>query len=155
MTWQVDYLTEQQVVAVNPDPDVSRCTSGGPDTPADMHEFTEIVARGVVVAAEHAVHAILIDARAMKLAAQTTELYHLPEIVQEQGLTRRHRVAVVVPGDSAQKESFLFIETVFFNRGFQVRLFAEVTTALKWLKPGKRPLHPPTGSVSNTRPRPS
>jgi hypothetical protein len=130
MTWQVDYLAEQQVVAVQ----ISAM--------ADMQEFTEILARGLAAAAEHAIHAILIDARQMKLTAQTTELYHLPETVEELGLTRRHRVALVISGDSEPKDSFSFVETVFFNRGFQVRLFAETIAALEWLHPGERSSHP-------------
>lgn len=142
MAWQVDYLEEQQVVAV-----AASATVG-------VQEITEVIARGLAVAAERATGAILMDAREMKLAAQTTELYRLPEIVGGLGLTRSHRIAVVISGDAEQKETFLFIETVFFNRGFQVRLFAEATAALKWLKPGKRPWRPPTGSVSNRHVKP-
>ncbi|HNY78994.1 MAG: hypothetical protein RBS72_15550 [Sedimentisphaerales bacterium] len=143
MTWQVDYLAEQQVVAAT----VSATVGIG--------EISEAVARGLVVAGERATGAILIDARQMKLAAQTTELYRLPEIVGGLGLTRSHRVAVLIADNSEQMDSFLFVETVFFNRGFPVRLFTEVTAALKWLKSGKRPLRPASGSSPNQRPRPS
>lgn len=142
MTWQVDYLTEQQVVAATVSATVG------------IQEITEMVARGLVVAAERATGAILIDARQMKLDALTTELYRLPEIVEELGLTRSHRVAVVIADDSEQMDSFLFVETVFFNRGFPVRLFTEVTAALKWLKSGQRPLHPASGSSPNERLKP-
>ncbi len=143
MTWQVDYLAEQQVVAATVSATVG------------IQEISEMVARGLAVAAERATGAILIDARQMRLDALTTELYRLPGIVEELGLTRSHRVAVVIADDSEQMDSFLFVETVFFNRGFPVRLFTEVTAALKWLKSGQRPLHPASGSSPNKRPRTS
>jgi len=142
MTWQVDYLVEQQVVAAT----VSAMVG--------IQEISEMVARGLAVAAERATGTILIDARQTKLDALTTELYRLPEIVEKLGLTRTHRVAVVIADDPEQMDSFLFVETVFFNRGFPVRLFTEVTAALKWLKSGKRPLHLPSGSSPSKRPRP-
>ncbi|HPC95796.1 MAG TPA: hypothetical protein PLU87_12695 [Sedimentisphaerales bacterium] len=142
MTWQVDYLAEQQVVATTVFAMVG------------VPEITAMVARSLAVAAECATGAILIDARQMRLDALTTELYRLPEIVEELGLTRSHRVAVVIADDSEQIDSFLFVETVFFNRGFPVRLFTEVAAALKWLKSGKRPSRPASGSSPNKQPRP-
>lgn len=142
MTWQVDYLAEQQVVAATVSARVG------------IQEITAMVAQSLAVAAGRATGAILIDARQMKLDAQTTELYRLPEIVETLGLTRSHRVAVVIADNAEQMDSFLFVETVFFNRGFPVRLFREVTAGLKWLKSGKRPLRPASGSRSNKREKP-
>ncbi len=122
MTWQVKYAAENRVVCI----EVSRAVN--------VAEIVESARAGRDLARTNGVHAILVDARRMTVAALTTELYRMPEVFVEQGLSRRYRVAIVVPEDPEEKERFAFIETVFVNRGFPLRLFAESAAALAWLR---------------------
>jgi hypothetical protein len=139
MAWHVEYLAQEQVITVE--------FSGT----AGMDDLKATGTQCIAVAREHATYAILADAREMTLTAQTTELYHLPDTFEEQGLTRHYRVAMVISDDSDQKESFTFFETVFVNRGFQMRLFSKRDAALEWLRYTRRPSDRP----ANRPPDPS
>lgn len=143
MTWHVDYLADEQAIVVE--------FSGA----VSMEDLKATCIQCIAVAREHATYAILADAREMRLTAQTTELYHLPDTVEEQGLTRHYRVAMVISDDSNQKESFTFFETVFVNRGFQMRLFSERCAALEWLRYTRRPSDRPAQSPPTSHNEPA
>lgn len=135
MAWHVEYLAQEQLIAVE--------LSGM----IGMADLWAVGPRCFAAAQEHATHAILADVREATLTIQTTELYHLPDTAEEEGFTRHYRVALVISNDPDQKESFTFFETVFINRGFQMRLFSERNTALEWLghtrRPSDRPVNRP------------
>lgn len=143
MAWQVDYLAEEQVITVK--------FSGA----AGMEDLKATCTQCIAVAREHATYAILADASKTALTAQTTELYHLPDTLEEKGLTRHYRVAMVISDDPNQKESFTFFETVFVNRGFQMRLFTEQSAALEWLRYTRRPLDRTPKSPPETHSEPA
>lgn len=139
MAWDVEYLAEEQVIAVE--------LSGM----IGMADFAVVGPQCLAAAREHGTHAILADARKATLTAQTTELYRLPDTAEEQGLSRHYRMAMVISDDADRRESFTFLETVFINRGFQMRLFSERKAALEWLRYTRRPSdrpasHPPDPS---------
>ncbi len=143
MAWHVEYLAQEQVIAVE--------LSGM----IGMADLWGVGPRCLAVAQERTTHAILADVREATLTAQTTELYRLSDSASEHGFTRHYRVALVISDDPDQKESFTFFETVFVNRGFQIRLFSERDAALEWLRytrrpsdrPANRPPDPSDGSV--------
>lgn len=143
MTWQLDYLVNEGIVAVK---------AFGP---VNVQDIMEMAAESMEAAREHEVCAILVDASETKLTALTTELYRLPEMAEERGLTRHHRWALVISDDPAQKESLTFVETVFVNRGFQLHLFTGASPALDWLKRCRRPWQSVSEVASDGQAEPS
>lgn len=134
MPWQVDYLTNEDAVTV---------TVSGPVT---LEDFVGIHAAGIAMAREHDTRRILIDALGMIMAIPPTQLYGLPILLEEKGLTRGHKVAIVVTDHARPDENLSFLETVFYNRGFPLRVFTETPEALAWLKPGA-----PTSDAADRR----
>jgi len=122
MAWQVEHLTDDGVVMV--------VVSGE----TGLDDLLATFAAGATKARELGVKRLLIDGREMTLASSTTELYGLPGLLQERGLTRAHKVAIVFSGELEPDKDLLFLETVFFNRGFPLRLFPEKNEAIVWLK---------------------
>lgn len=130
MTWQIEHSAADGVVMV------------GVSGEAGLDELQAIFVAGASAASEHGVRRILVDAREMALSSSTTELYSLPGRLREQGLTRAHKVAIVFSGDPDSNKDLLFLETVFFNRGFPMRLFPAKGEAITWLKRTKGPARP-------------
>ncbi len=122
MAWQVKYSADDGIVTVK----VSGQTN--------LEDLVRTFAAGIATAREHRVKRMLIDARQMTITSSATQLYGLPGLLQEQGLTRAHKVAIVVSDRPEPNEDFSFIETIFHNRGFSICLYSEMTQALAWLK---------------------
>ena len=117
MSWQVDYQRNDKTVTVN---------ASGPIT---LEDFVGIHAAGVAAARKHDTRQILIDARDMTMAIPPTQLYGLPALLEEKGLTRGHKVAIVTSNHAKPDENLSFLETVFYNRGFFLRVFTETQAA--------------------------
>jgi hypothetical protein len=122
MAWQVKYSADDSIVTVK----VSGQTN--------LEDLVRTFAAGIAGAREHHVKRILIDARQMTITSSATQLYGLPGLLQEQGLTRAHKVAIIVSDNLEPNEDFSFLETIFYNRGFSICLYSETTQALAWLK---------------------
>jgi hypothetical protein len=122
MARQVRYLADDSVVMVE--------VSG----PVNQNDLLATFTAGLTAGQEHSVKRILIDARAMTISSSATQLYNLPGLLHEYGLTRAHKVAILCAGNPAPNKDFLFLETLFFNRGFPLRLFPEMAEAMKWLQ---------------------
>ncbi len=123
MPWQVDYLQDDEVVIAK---------ASGPMT---LENFEGIYAAGIARAQEHDTRQILIDARQVAMAIPPTQLYGLPALLEQKGLTRGYKVAIVVADDAKTDDNLVFLETIFYNRGFQFRVFTETREARTWLKP--------------------
>lgn len=66
-------------------------------------------------------------------ALETIEAYDINTVLNEAGVTRKHKIAWVV-SDSSHLESMSFAETVFRNRArSRVRAFTDKTSAKCWL----------------------
>jgi len=122
MVRQVKHLTDDSVVVVEVSGQISQ------------DDLVETFTAGITTAQEHCFKRILIDAREVTITSSATQLYSLPKLLHEQGLTRAHKVAILFSGDSEASKDLSFLETIFFNRGFPMRLFAERAEAMKWLK---------------------
>jgi len=120
--WQIKYSADEGIVMVEVSGTVNR------------DDLMTMLAAGIATAREHNIKQILIDGRQATIAASPTKLFALPRLLHEQGLTRGHRVAIVIPGSPEPDEDFRFLETVFYNRGFSLRLHPEMAQALAWLK---------------------
>jgi hypothetical protein len=92
------------------------------------------VAEGVAAARREGISRFFVDAREVTFAVSDILLYDLPDVVEDQGLLCTDYVACVYSVDSSQKETFLFLENLFVNRGFRFRGFTEADDALAWLK---------------------
>ena len=58
--------------------------------------------------------------------------YDHPQLFDEVGITRNHRIAWVESNPEAY-DTFEFLETVMRNRCFNVRVFSDLAEARKWL----------------------
>jgi hypothetical protein len=79
---------------------------------------------------ETGVGIVLNDLRNAKPTPKIIDVYNMPQTAKKAGVSQFYKRALVV-GD--RSEEFHFLETVFINQGHQVRMFAEIEDAEKWL----------------------
>lgn len=84
----------------------------------------------VALTERHKCERLLNDIREVELRLSTLDIYDIPELAIESGLSPRVRRALLVTSD--QKES-AFFETVSMNRGQNVRVFTDFDEAMSWL----------------------
>ena len=73
----------------------------------------------------------LVDLRKAEWDIGTVDIYRLPRVLENAGLTRKHRQAILV----AQRIGLCrFLETVFVNHGYGVKIFTEREHAISWLE---------------------
>lgn len=75
-------------------------------------------------------HRLLNDLRDADLTPSTFDIYSLPRIVDQKGVSRVCRRALVI---SKGLRDFDFLETVSANLGQQVRIFTDLEDATAWL----------------------
>ena len=122
MDWEINYLQQEGVVTIK--------TSG---TLVDADENQKMVTEALVVAEKYDATKCLIDDQDLTLEMKTIDIYGLPEILDDLGVPRKYRVAIVVAESARDVEGFKFYETRAFNVGFNHRLFTDTQTALDWL----------------------
>ena len=93
----------------------------------------QLSGEAIAVAPPGAVRKFLSDDRHMVPQLSTVELYELPGILEDLGLRRTDRVAVVYSTSSPKRSDFEFFEDVARNRGFTVQLFTDPEKARDWL----------------------
>jgi len=81
-------------------------------------------------------HRFLIDHREVKLSMSTVDLFYLPMVASNIGVSHSSRIAVVY---STHESDYRFIENVGRNQGFNVKIFTDMDEGVKWLvDPGGR-----------------
>ena len=80
---------------------------------------------------EHASKGILLDYTQTISRLQPYEIFERPRILQELGFPPEVRVAVLY---SALDENTQFLENVYRNKNFSVRVFADKVEAVSWLE---------------------
>ena len=73
---------------------------------------------------------VLCDLTAARLTDSVLGIYEYPARLQQQGVSRALRIAVVYEND---EQKHRFWETVSRNRGFMTRVFRDTQEALDWL----------------------
>jgi hypothetical protein len=73
---------------------------------------------------------ILNDLRQATPAEGALDIYQMPDLVKKSGVHHSCKRAIVV-GDKTSE--FYFLETMFINRGHQVKMFANMDDAKNWL----------------------
>lgn len=74
---------------------------------------------------------ILIDHRKATFSVSLIDTYERPNQFQESGVPRTAKIALLF--SESENSLFNFFETVFVNRGFQVKLFTSIPEAENWL----------------------
>lgn len=82
---------------------------------------------------ELGVNAVLIDTSSLESVESLISLYDLPKQYDEGGVSRKVRIAMVIPETSAAKEAVEFYENVCNNRGWVVLPFERRDEATEWL----------------------
>ena len=78
---------------------------------------------------------VLLDCSEAHMEVPAVDVYQLPDIYASRGISRRQvRAAVVTPKDGYKRDLYEFYEDVCRNRGYFVKIFDDVDTALAWLK---------------------
>lgn len=83
---------------------------------------------------QHDALRMLVDYRDAQIGVSTMDVYALPDRYDALGLSRKVRIAVVLPRDLENQELFDFYEDVTHNRGFNTRLFRSAGEAQRWLE---------------------
>lgn len=101
--------------------------------PIAMPELQATIMENLAMAAEKGAWLFLGDCRRLPTAGSVFDVYELGQLLDDLGVDRRMREALVVELDPAGGSVFDFYVTVTTNRGIQVRLFAEMEEARAWL----------------------
>ncbi|MFC1763075.1 hypothetical protein ACFL6U_13465 [Planctomycetota bacterium] len=75
-------------------------------------------------------HRLLNDMRATTIDISITALFNSPKIIDESGIMRNTKRALVVPPSFEKPE---FLENVTRNRGHNLMIFKDIEEAKKWL----------------------
>lgn len=121
MPWRVNYDQRQEIAEV---------TYWGDTDANDIREST-IAAIGLVN--ETQATRGLVDCLKQTSTASTADLYVLPQLYEEEGLTRKINIAFVEPEIDELRELAEFYDNVCVNRGWNLRRFAAREEAIAWL----------------------
>jgi len=101
-----------------------------------IDEFRDAVARRVSLSKETGVEKILIDTSGVtESPVRMMDIYSLPDsFYAEQGVSKRSRMALVLPKPSKEREIAKFFEDACYNRGWTVMSFEERQDAIDWLQ---------------------
>ena len=120
MSWEIDYLREQEVVRVK--------TSGT----ITLELFKRMVTDALTEAVKHGATRFLIDHRAMTPDIGFFDIYNLPETNFSLGVSRVY-TAIVYSATSEKSGDFELYAVRARHHGYNHRLFTEPEAALEWL----------------------
>jgi hypothetical protein len=96
----------------------------------DLPLLQSLAADASEIMQKHERICILSDLRQATPAEGTLDIYQMPDLVKKSGVHHSCKRALVV-GDKTSE--FYFLETMFINRGHQVKMFAKMDDAKDWL----------------------
>ena len=100
----------------------------------DPDELRQETVLAASMAEEHEATRFLSNFSAAVVGFSISDVFDLPALQEEVGLTRGIRVALLPPAGDRAQELAQFYETVCMNRGWLARVFADRTEAMDWLK---------------------
>jgi hypothetical protein len=105
----------------------------------DLDASRELLRKLVAAAARHRVHRVLLDGRDSRSNASTADIWSLANDLSSLGVSREHRVALLLQPPQADFDRGAFLELCATNRGFQLRAFHDFEQAFDWLTEGEDP----------------
>lgn len=118
MTWVIHYDTEHRLLRVT----VQGCVESEPLLRLTTELKDAILQRGAV--------GVLVDYRNAVSRLEPYEVFERPRILKEVGFPASVKVAVLY---QALDENTQFLENVYRNKNFSVRVFADSQAADSWL----------------------
>jgi len=116
--WILEYLPEENILLLK--------SKGIMDVPS-ANSMVKAVADGAV---EHQCFKHLIDHRETRFDFRLTDYYKRPAINEQLGISRKFKIAMVFAQITKDTK---FMETVFNNRGYNLRHFTNIEEARQWL----------------------
>ncbi len=117
-------------VSVHSDPAVIETRYAGAISPSELQDA---VRETLELAKAHASHRFLSDCEDLIGGHSVFDLYFLADALQQSGITRTVREAVLLPGLPEPEANVRFWETTARNRGIDAQLFVDRASALAWL----------------------
>lgn len=96
-------------------------------------ELKTAVGRTLELAAAHGALRFLADCRLMEGGHSLFDLFAKAQEIERSGLSRSVREAVLLPVSERARADVQFWETATRNRGFEVRVFRDLDSAMAWL----------------------
>ena len=122
MPWRVEYHRDQEIV---------EAAYWGDTDAAAIRDATR---EAIKLVKQHEATLGLVDCLEQTSTGSILELYELPQLYDDEGLTRSIRIALVEPAKRELKDLAMFYENVCVNRGWQLRRFATRDDAVAWLR---------------------
>jgi hypothetical protein len=79
------------------------------------------------------VNRVLCDCRTASPNITLSEIYYLPQILKDLGVSHHHKVAIVYSASPATDPYFIFLDDCCYNTGLGQRVFTDYETAYRWL----------------------
>ena len=117
--WTIEYLSNENIVSIK---------SKGQ---MDVNSANAMVKEIAEAAVKHQCNFHLIDHSESTFLFNLSDFYERPSINEGLGISRKFRTAMVF---SQFTEDTRFMETVFSNRGYNLRHFTDIDEARAWLK---------------------
>lgn len=123
MPWRLDTRDAGKVLEV-----VYEGTQQGPELRAATHRI-------LTVMLEQKIDRVVLDCSDARMEAPAVDVYDLPDVYNDRGISRQQvRAAVVLPKDGYKRELYEFYEDVCRNRGYFVKLFGTKDEAWTWIR---------------------
>ena len=130
MTWQVKYDPEHALI---------ECSAIGYLT---TREIKDASLKATSLSREMKTNLILIDDSQVDETIETLDIYELPKFYEELNISRKIKVAVILPDNPKAREDVMFFETVCRNRGWNIFTFSTRKEAIEWLTTASKPEKP-------------
>ncbi|MBX7185353.1 MAG: hypothetical protein K1Y01_09435 [Vicinamibacteria bacterium] len=99
--------------------------------PPDL--LAEAVKGTMALGREKGTSRFLADCTALEGGHSIVDLYFISQLLEEAGISRTFREAIVLPQLQSAAGEVRFWETTCWNRGMDVRVFKTMAEALAWL----------------------
>ncbi len=123
MPWRLDTRDQDRIIEV-----VYEGTLAAPELRSATHRILSLML-------EKKIDRVLLDCGDAHMEVPAVDVYDLPDVYSDRGISRQQvRAAVVIPKDGYKRELYEFYEDVCRNRGYFVKLFESRDAAWEWLR---------------------
>ena len=103
----------------------------------EMRPATQLILSRML---ERKITRVLLDCADAHMEVPAVDVYQLPDVYNERGISRSQvRAAVLLPRDGYKLDIYEFYEDVCRNRGYFVKLFKVEAEAWAWLRSPETP----------------